>query len=393
MSRGTLIFSSSSGHAHQAIAEAVAQELRARGNGPVTVIDVHSFLTPLGRWYFSTGQFLLLSGLARGSRFVMQQAQQMGRFARWSSAYYPLDLALARRIFTTAQPAAVVATHLLGAVVTQRVGYTAPVVLLPVNYEAHRWHIQPIVATYCAPHALVADDFRRLGVAADRFRVTGMPTARAYDTLPARVEAQRAVGLPGGQPVVMVSQGAMGSGIKTVPLVLHLLNHLPPTTHFLVMMGNNRTTALVLRTMKLPARVHVFDFVDNFHLYLKAADVLLGKAGGSSSTAAFLAETALVIYAPNAHEFKSAARFVAAGVALSAAGSVKTATQHVTSLLEDPAHYRSLVEAARSFVVPRARQTVADLIGEIVRVRKTCGKQSVATESSLAENLLVTRRG
>ncbi|MDP3685596.1 MAG: glycosyltransferase [bacterium] len=359
-----LIFSSSSRGAHASAADALAQTLRDEHGVAVTVADLHSFLTPLERWFYRRGQFLFLNVTAQPASALVRAAQRSSSLAALARARYPFASSAVRALVTRVQPSVIVATHPLGAMIMGRFGlrWRRPLFFLPVNYEAHRFQVHPTVTTYGVPHELVAADLRRLGVSPEAIAITGMPLDAAFDTLPSPADARRALGLPERVPVVVVSQGAVGSGPWTIPLVVSLWRALPAETHILVITGHNTATARVLTTLPLPPRVRCVGFVRNFHEYLRAADVLIGKAGGMSATSAFIAGTPLVIFSPNALEVGSARRFSATGAALTADGSVVRAVSLTARLLASPEKRRMLTEAASRFVVHGGRQRFANMV-------------------------------
>lgn len=359
-----LIFSSSSGGAHAAAADALARTLQDEHGVSVTVADLHSFLTPFERWFYRRGQFLFLNVTARPASALVRTAQRSSSLAALARARYPFASAAVRVLVTRVQPSVVIATHPLGAMVMGRFGlrWRRPLFFLPVNYEAHRFQVHPTITTYGVPHELVAADLRRLGVSPESIAITGMPLDPTFDALPSRADARRALGLPERASVVVVSQGAVGSGPWTIPLVLGLWRALPAETHIVVITGHNYATARVLATLPLPPRVRCVGFVPNFHEYLRAADVLIGKAGGMSATSAFIAGTPLIIFSPNALEVESARRFSAGGAALTADGSVVRAVSLTAHLLASPEQRHMLTEAASRFVVHGGRQRFANMV-------------------------------
>jgi len=140
---------------------------------------------------------------------------------------------------------------------------------------------------------------------------------------------------------------------------------LPSTTHLVVLCGANERVYQLLAHFRFPARVRCHAFVDHFPLYLRAADVLIGKAGGLSSTEAFVAGTPLVLYAPHAMEMRGAERFVAAGAALSGERSIATTVQITNTLLLEPDRRRDLVRRASDFVVPEGRTNLTRVVQEV----------------------------
>lgn len=362
MNARVLILTSSSGGAHTTIAHAIDSALQERGIADSRIFDLHDLFSPLARWYFARGQFVFLNTLNRPMSALIRPLQQTRHLANLTQRFYPFRLRELHVVCQELRPTVVVATHALGVAVARRVVRRVPVIAIPVNYEAHRFLIHPAVATYCAPHATVVDDFIAMGIMPQQVVVTGMPVPAAFEHLPSPQAARQQLNLPGNAPVVMVSQGLTGSGPHTVTLVRTLLKMLPPVTHVLVMVGHNTILQKLLLKLDLPQRVHIVPFVTNFAVYVRAADICIGKAGGASSTSVFLSKTALIVLSPNAFEVKSADRFATAGAALLAHGSISRAAALAQQLVTDPAARQRVINAADQFVIPRARHAVAELV-------------------------------
>lgn len=318
------------------------------------------------QWLYRRGQYTYLNNAPRLSKHLIrltQRSRLLVRFGRW---WYRLRRRDVRALLSAVDPDVVVATHPFGALVVERYGRAGlPVVELPINYEAHAMQVFGCVSTYGVAHTSVAEDLFRLGVPAEKVLVTGMPLGREYDALPSRSTARTALRLPQDVPVVLVTNGAMGSGLGVVPLLLNLIKRLPKNTHIVLITGHNRLVAQVIDNLGLPERIRRMGFVTGFERYLRAADVLVGKAGGMSSTSAFVAGTPLVIFGANAFEVRAAKRFVAAGAAHDAEGSITRACDLVAALLNDDGLRARTAAAASSFVVHDGRDRLVQAVYDV----------------------------
>ena len=363
-----LIFTSSSGNAHVAAGHAIAEGLRASGD-QVSIIDLHSFLSPISRWLYQRGQFAYLNNASRPSRAIVRAVQNSRLIVQIGRKLWRIPGRDMHALFTGFMPDIVVATHPFGVLAVARYSQRRdlPVVELPINYEAHAMQVFRNVQAYCVAHQTVAEDLEKLGVGRKLIHVTGMPLGTPFDHLPTKAAARLALKLPLDVPVVLLTHGAMGSGLAIVPLVLGLLKKIPSQAQLLVITGQNRLTAQVLDNLDLPSRVRRVGFVDDFERYLRAADVLVGKAGGMSSASAFAAEVPLVIFGANAFESRSAQRFTLAKAAFDGRGSVARTTELVMQLLDNPALRNQTIQAARDFVTPAGPQNGRQNITKVVR--------------------------
>jgi processive 1,2-diacylglycerol beta-glucosyltransferase len=362
--RKILVIGSASGGAHLAAAKAVAEEL-GRRKIEVQFLDTHDFLPSPLRWFLIRGQWNLLNTVPEIAGWLVRKAKQAS-FLLPLRESLPFQFARFRRTVEDFSPRLVFATHPLGIFMLQRVGFSQlPKTMLLINYEAHLFQVHPAVQRYFVAHGLVKRDLLDLGVGEEQITVSGMPLGGDFDNPPQKAQARESLGIPRDAFVVLVSQGLWGNGWWTVGLVRRLQKALPEAFIWVIAGGNRiigRVVALAVGGER-SGRVRVTGAVPNFAEALAAADVLIGKAGGMSSTSAFVAGVPLVIFAPQrAMETVSAQRFVRAGVALDARGSSARCARLVKQLAEDESARSALAARARQFVVSGGRQRIARIL-------------------------------
>ena len=100
-----------------------------------------------------------------------------------------------------------------------------------------------------------------------------------------RVRAKRELSLPQDKKVVLLMCGSMGCGpIKT--LAEYLPQQLPSDSMLIIICGNNRRLYKSLTKYPLPNNMRVVGFTRRMPLYMDAADLILTKPGGLSTTEA-----------------------------------------------------------------------------------------------------------
>jgi UDP-N-acetylglucosamine--N-acetylmuramyl-(pentapeptide) pyrophosphoryl-undecaprenol N-acetylglucosamine transferase len=118
------------------------------------------------------------------------------------------------------------------------------------------------------------------------------------------------------------------------------------------------------------SRYQVFAYLDDFELALAAADLAVGRAGGSVAELLALGLPSLLVPWPLAtsdHQTKNAQALAAAGAAVWLPEGELTAERlhsEVTRLL-DPAVRRDMGRAARALARPQAATLIADEIVQL----------------------------
>lgn len=369
--RPVLLLSSGSGAGHSIAARAIEEELLAAGL-PVVHLDAYQFISPATRWASTELHVNLLEVSPTVYGLLYQRAVQSEALAeayRWLPAW---NQAAFVRTLAQLRPSVVLTTHTVGCLLAAplKSQFDFRLGMLTTDYYSHAFHRHASVDCYCASHPWTAADLQDAGIPRERIAVTGIPLRQAFDAVPDRETARRLLGLPLRQPVVLITRGGMTAGQETIALleaVLHARDF--ASCVFVAILGHRpeEYQYLTRRFVRVP-RLRLERFVDNMEIFLAAADIVIGKAGGLSSTETFAVGRPLILYAPNAGvETPNVARFVAAGAAIDAERSPQRVVAALRDLLASPARQRTLMTAGRALIQPMSRQAVRAVAERLVR--------------------------
>lgn len=185
---------------------------------------------------------------------------------------------LAERLYSEImrfRPDGIVTTQMLPghlfARISDRLPFRVSSVSVIVNWGMIEFYDQDAIEFHCVPHAAVANH------ACDTLRVTGIPLMPGFSLPPAQPEARAMLGLQPDLPAVLVQGG--GLGLNVASLAERLLDE----THdlqLIVQTGQNAQAMQQLAALGPSRRLHVVPWVEDMPLYLRAADVVVGKPGG-----------------------------------------------------------------------------------------------------------------
>ena len=206
-----------------------------------------------------------------------------------------------------------------------------------------------------------------------RFVVTGRPLSAAQ--LDADADAGRAAfGLSAALPVVLVFGGSQGAqslneacldAFGSGPLELQVL-HVCGPRHLDAM-----TAALAARGADVE-RYRLLPYTDDLAHAMAAADLVVGRAGGSVAEIAALGRPAVLVpfpYATADHQSKNAAWMAAAGAAVVVADADldgRRLGDLVRGLLADRPRLARMAQASREAGRPDATQRVADEVAALL---------------------------
>lgn len=179
-------------------------------------------------------------------------------------------------------PDVVVSTQMVPAALLSAVkldrGLALPSVGVLTDFGVHDFWVQPGTDVYCVPDASMIDapfDPSRQG----RVVAAGMPLMPGFGCPPSTAESRAMLGLDPGSPLVLVLGGGLGLGVDVI--AARLIDALPDV-QLVVMTGQNAAAraALAGPANRHDPRLVVCSWTERMEVYLSAADLVVGKAGG-----------------------------------------------------------------------------------------------------------------
>lgn len=140
---------------------------------------------------------------------------------------------------------------------------------------------------YFIPHRELAEEFIRCGVPGDRLVPTGIPVRTCFCRSLPRAEARRRLDLPEHGRLVVLTCGSMGAG-PMEELTQLLDQQMQPEDRLTVICGTNKKLLEKLQKDRLSDCVRLLGFTQDMDLYMDAADLLLTKAGGLTTSEALM---------------------------------------------------------------------------------------------------------
>jgi len=181
-------------------------------------------------------------------------------------------------------PDVIISTQMIPAAMVsslkRRGRFTVPLMGVLTDYGLHDFWRQPGVDCYCTAHDSLPVD---LGEGAQRavVRATGVPLMPGFTHPLSQQEARRQLKVDAQSKVILVLGGGLGLSVDAI--TAQLLERPAPTV-LMIMPGKNSSARaqLLERAALHPGRIHVCDWTERMDIYIRAADVVVGKPGGVS---------------------------------------------------------------------------------------------------------------
>lgn len=203
------------------------------------------------------------------------------------------------------QPDSILCTQFLPAEVyaTLREEGQLPV---PVSTVITDFMVHPIWVYRGMDHYFVAtqttkDELVDTGeVPPERVQVTGIPIDPKFATSITKEEARRQVGLDLDPSRMTVLAMSGGFGWGPMEQVVEVILSLPDRVQALVICGRNERLRkrLVERVRGMEDRIKISGFTDRVDLFMAAADVMVGKSGGLTTSEAMARGLPMIVFRP-----------------------------------------------------------------------------------------------
>lgn len=252
----------------------------------------------------------------------------------------------------------------------------APLVGIITDFGVHKYWISPHIDLYLVPTPEVRRSMVRLGVSEERVCVTGIPIDGHFALRGDRRAERAALGLSPHRPVVLMMGGNYGLG----PLedAARALRRLPADVQLILVCGNNRSLHRRIQSHFSGDRhVLVLGQTRAVHRLMDAADVLISKPGGLTTSEALAKGLPMVMIQPIPGQEERNAQFLLRHGAAVRAETLDELVRTVDKWLTDRPSLERVRENGLRLARPTAARDAADAIVRLIEDRGGRGGRSV----------------
>lgn len=284
-----MMLSANTGEGHNSSAKAIMEVLRTK-NVECDMLDCLAFLSPgfskfISDWHVRIYQY---GGkiFDKGYRFMENKANP----DNFNPLYELLSLGSGklRDTLMEGQYDCVVCVHPFAGVMVTEVrrswGLEIPTLLVATDYTCSPTVEQSQMDTYFVPAGEICAEFTSAGISPENQLVCGIPVRQEFYQPGNRSLAREKLNIPQDGVTVLVMCGSMGCG-PLQKIAEETLSQMPQSGIMVAVCGRNEKLREEMKQIADP-RLRVTGFIDNFATYLDAADLVISKPGGLSSTEA-----------------------------------------------------------------------------------------------------------
>lgn len=300
-----LILSVTTGYGHHSTASALADGLTKKG-AEVQIVDIYKYLNELIYQTIDKGYTIsskYIPGVYRTFYTKLENKEH--------SAYSPMALLNSwlgnkfEKFLDEFSPDAIVCTHIFAAQIIntlkERNKLNVPVVGIVTDYTIHPyWENIPYIEYINIASPLLEYRAVKRGISPDHIISYGIPIKSKFSTKLSKEDARNQLSIPNDAKTVLVMCGSMGYGKMN-----HLVSDIvlsDPSYHVIAVCGNNAGLFKKLTKMKDAMNnsdnLEVFGFTDKVDIMMDAADCIVTKPGGLTSSEALAKHLPMILVSP-----------------------------------------------------------------------------------------------
>jgi processive 1,2-diacylglycerol beta-glucosyltransferase len=365
-----LLLSATSGAGHVRAAQALEKAFAARGDCIVEHIDALQHVSKIFQRIYDKTYISMVQRAPELMGVLYEHTDQPWHHPRRRLALDRLNTQPMIRLLKRIQPDLCVATHFLPAeilawLIAKR-KLRAHNAIVVTDYDVHAMWLCRTVDRYYVAMDEAAEYLARIGVPRETLRITGIPIDPLFAKPLERAAARKHFGLAAEAAVILVAAG--GYGIGPVEQLVKDLLALQRPWQIVAIAGKSEKTRKRLEEMAKGAgklqdgssKLCPVGFTTEMDQYMAAADLLVGKAGGLTTSEALARALPMALIEPiPGQEERNADHLLEAGAAIRC-NNLPAAAWKISKLLDDPARLSRMREAARGLGRPGAAAAIAE---------------------------------
>ncbi len=365
-----LLFSATSGAGHVRAAQALEKAFSARGDCFVEHIDALQYVSKLFQRIYDKAYISMVQRAPELMGVLYDRTDQPWQHPRRRLALDRLNTGPMIRLLKRIQPDLCVATHFLPAeiiawLIAKRklLAHNAIVV---TDYDVHAMWLCRTVDRYYVAIDEAKEYLARIGVPREKLLVTGIPVDPLFAAPVSRSDARKQLGLDATASVILISAG--GYGIGPVEQLVKDLLALQRPWQIVAIAGKSEKTKKRLEEMAREAgklqsgspRLCAVGFTSEMDKYMAAADLMVGKAGGLTTSEALARALPMALIEPiPGQEERNADHLLEAGAAIRC-NNLPAAAWKIAALLDDAKRLARMRDAASGLGKPGAAARIAE---------------------------------
>ena len=364
-----LLLSASSGAGHVRAAQALEKAFAARGDCIVEHVDVIQHVSKVFQRLYDKTYISMVRRAPELMGVLYDRTDKPWEKMRQRLAIDRLNTQPMIRMLKRVQPDLCVATHFLPAEIIAwliaKKKLCARNAIVVTDYDVHAMWLCRTVNRYYVAIPEAAEYLNGIGVPREIIRVTGIPVDPLFSVAVDRAASRKHLSLDADAPVILIAAG--GYGIGPVEQLVRDLLALRKPWQIAAIAGKSeqvkqKLDEIAARAGDLPGgapRLVPVGFTKEMDQYMAAADLLVGKAGGLTTSEALARALPMALIEPiPGQEERNADHLLEEGAAIRC-NNLPAAAWKIAGLVDDAERLVRMKDAARKLGRPNAASEIA----------------------------------
>ena len=219
------------------------------------------------------------------------------KFWEWIADYYlctqgdvykaalPSGLKLESETIVEYNPDLIIGTHSYAGVcisiLADRAAFDCPSVGIVTDFTVHPFWESTFLDYYVIPDELLEHEMQKKGIAKKKLLPFGIPIREQFVKKNDPIEARKKLGIE-NIPTILIMMGSMGYG--NIKKILAQIDTYPKDFQVLCVCGTNKKIKSVVDECEWNKKIYSYGFVDNVDVMMDAADFIITKPGGLTTS-------------------------------------------------------------------------------------------------------------
>lgn len=361
-----LILSATSGNGHVRAGQALEKAFRETGVArEVLHVDALRYASPLMRGLYDKTYLRMVNNAPTLLGWIYDETDVPWHAERRRLAFDRVNTFPLARFINNYNPDLIVCTHFMPASVVSwlkaKKRIAAPQAVVVTDMDMHAMWMCRHYDHYFTAMDETREHLIKLGADADRISVTGIPIDPIFAQTKDKAQMRSKLGLAQDKAVIMLSAG--GFGVGRMHEILHSLGELKTPTQVLAMCGKNqRLLREVQQLSTSTVEIIPVGFTDAMDEYMSAADILVGKPGGLTTSEALAKGLIMVIVNPiPGQEERNSDHLLEEGAAIRC-NNLPALAFKIDRLLGDPDRLQAMHANVKRIARPNAAQEIVSVL-------------------------------
>lgn len=366
-----LIVSVTCGQGHNSTAKALMSGLTARG-AECTILDAFEHINRILAKALDDGYQLSARYLSKPYATVYKHAEHRKKNAEEFSNTKVINTLLASKLRSYIEdynPDVIVTTHCFAAamvdILKQKGVIHSKNIGIVTDFTVHPFWEEAIHFDYIVtPNELLNLQMRKKGFSLGQILPFGIPIDPKFaNNIVTKEQAREQLGLERQKPTVLVMSGSMGFG--NIRKVVASLDRLTTDFQAIVVCGNNAEAKAEIESMRKTKTFLVYGYVNNVDFLMSAADCIVTKPGGLTTSEALAKRLPILTVNPIPGQEDRNTEFLLNSGAAMAASETCPIDEVIYQFLQNPRRRELMCESIKYLRRPNSTETLCDFIAAL----------------------------